>query len=176
MYFYNWNLQQKKNIRRRFLLFSFLMLFQQIMMLLMFSADSLREVMPLKLSLFMSFSPWNGRQYWFVLVFSHGFLVVYTYLALLSLCQHWLVDERPLTLNFSHFPSLIDCSNASPEARTVLRACFLFSLGQMFVVLNTEHKIRIFSHVFNKCMNAPSGCWISSDGNLAGKFKNITKK
>jgi len=124
MYFYNWNLQQKNNIRRRFLLFSFLMLFQ--LLLLMFSADSLCEVMPLKLSLFMSFSPWNGRQYWFVLVFSHGFLVVYTYLALLSLCQHWLVDERPLTLNFSHFPSLIDCSNASPEARTVLRLLPVF--------------------------------------------------
>jgi len=39
--------------------------------------------MPLKLSLFSTcpFSPWNGRrgQYWFVLVFSHGFLVVYTF-------------------------------------------------------------------------------------------------
>lgn len=122
---------------------------------------------------------WNGRQYWFFLVFSHGFLVVYTFC--ISHCwirvgMHWLVNERPLTLIFSHFPNVFDCSNASPEARTVLSLfLFLFFLGQK--VLSTEHKIRIVSKM---CQRGPEGCpaacGLSSDGYLAGKFKFITKK
>jgi len=121
---------------------------------------------------------WNGRQYWFFLVFSHGFLVVYTFC--ISHCwirvgMHWLVNERPLTLIFSHFPNVFDCSNASPEARTVLSLfLFLFFLGQK--VLSTEHKIRIVSKM---CQRGPEGCpaacGLSSDGYLAGKFKFITK-
>lgn len=97
------------------------------------------------------------------------------HLALLNSCRHWLVNERPSTLNFSHFPNLFDCSNASPEARTVLSLfLFLFFLGQK--VLSTEHKIRIVSKM---CQRGPEGCpaacGLSSDGYLAGKFKFITK-
>jgi len=89
--------------------------------------------------------------------------------------MHWLVNERPLTLIFSHFPNVFDCSNASPEARTVLSLfLFLFFLSQK--VLSIEHTIRIVSKM---CQRGPEGCpaacGLSSDGYLAGKFKFITK-
>lgn len=136
------------------------------------------DVMPLKLSLFsMSFFAMKWAAILVCLGFQSWFSgsVYILYLALLNSCRHWLVNERPLTLNFSHFPNVVDCSNASPEARTVLSLfLFLFFLGQK--VLSTEHKIRIVSKM---CQRGPEGCpaacGLSSDGYLAGKFKFITK-
>jgi len=123
--------------------------------------------MPLKLSLFsMSFFAMKWAAILVCLGFQSWFSgsVYILYLALLNSCRHWLVNERPLTLNFSHFPNVFDCSNASPEARTVLSLfLFLFFLGQK--VLSTEHKIRIVSKM---CQRGPEGCpaacGLSSDG------------
>lgn len=134
--------------------------------------------MPLKLSLFsMSFFAMKWAAILVCLGFQSWFSgsVYILYLALLNSCRHWLVNERPSTLNFSHFPNVFDCSNASPEARTVLSLfLFLLFLGQK--VLSTEHKIRIVSKT---CQRGPEGCpaacGLSSDGYLAGKFKFITK-
>jgi len=63
------------------------------------------DVMPLKLSLFsMSFFAMKWAAILVCLGFQSWFSgsVYILYLALLNSCRHWLVNERPSTLNFSH--------------------------------------------------------------------------
>jgi len=136
--------------------------------------------MPLKLSLFsMSFfAPWNGRrQYWFVLVFSHGFLVVYTFC--ISHCwirvgTGWSMKDLQLWI----FPIFRMCLIVRTHPPRLGRSWAFFS--SFFSSVKRSCRLSTKFALSQKCVRGGPKAVRRRVGSpvmdLAGKFKFITKK
>jgi len=170
-------------MRRRIFLFLQLLDVFKKQILLMFLADSL-WCNAIEIVTFLSFSPWNGRQYWFCLGFQSWFSgSVYVSRSRIAEFVSALAGQWK-TFNFEFFP-FSECLFVWLFERThpprLGRSCaFFFFFASVKCLWSWIPSTKFaLSQTLKKWKSAPVGrpaSGLSSDGNLAGKFKNITKK